>query len=356
MKQSINKEALAIARDSRRMTQSALAEEIGVSQATLSKVEHGLQEATPDLVSLYSRALHYPVSFFYEELPDRRLPVTFYRKLKRTPNPVLRSISAQMRILRMHIAKLLRSVEPRPVKLPIMSLREWRMAPSDLAREMRLQWHIADGPFYDLTRVVEDHGVFIVRWNFGHNDVAGLSFFEREDGLPPVIVIAHDLPNDRYRWTVAHELAHVLFHIHEPLPGPDSEIEADEFAAELLMPQAAIRPFLHRLTIDRLASLKAHWRVSMAALLQRAKTLETIGESQREKLWRLYNHLGYARAEPVEVPPEPPTLLRDLVRFHMDRLDYSVPDLAATLSAQADEIYNAYLAEPGRLRVVRAKF
>ncbi|MBK7012326.1 MAG: ImmA/IrrE family metallo-endopeptidase [Xanthomonadales bacterium] len=44
-----------------------------------------------------------------------------------------------------------------------------------------------------------------------------------------MIFINKDVPGDRWRFTLAHELAHLVMH---DIPKPDMEDEADEFASE----------------------------------------------------------------------------------------------------------------------------
>jgi transcriptional regulator with XRE-family HTH domain len=56
-------------------------------------------------------------------------------------------------------------------------------------------------------------------------------------GPIPTIALASNVAGDRLRWTVAHELAHLILH-RDAVPGKQAELEADSFAAELLTPLA----------------------------------------------------------------------------------------------------------------------
>jgi Zn-dependent peptidase ImmA (M78 family)/DNA-binding XRE family transcriptional regulator len=351
---NVNKDMLVLARESRRLTQENLAKLAGVGQGTISKAEGG-SGPSDDLVAAYAKHLRYPVEFFYETPPSTRLPVAFYRKKRSVDVKHLRAIDAQMRILRMHLDKLLRSVEAPPMRVPLVNLlRDYRGSASDLAQELRLRWHVKKGPIENMTKLAESLGVFVIRWHFDTPDVDALSM--HEDGLPPVIVIDAAMSGDRMRFTIAHELAHIIMHHHLALPGADYEAEADEFAAELLMPRDEIRPFLRGLTVEKLAHLKAHWRTSMASLLRRAGDLEAISESQSAKLWSVMSHLGFKRSEPVDVPQEEPTLARNLVAFHMKRLGYSAKEMSLMLPWSEEEFARTYLDGATRragLRVVK---
>jgi Zn-dependent peptidase ImmA (M78 family)/DNA-binding XRE family transcriptional regulator len=341
-------EMLVLARESRGLTQIELARRIDVSQGTISKAENGLLEPSEELVALYARALSYPPAFFSEIAPPRRLPVTFYRKRSSAGNPALRTVDAQMTILRMRLKILLRSVESEGVELPTVRLKDMGYSPMDLAREIRARWSIQRGPIENLVEALEEHGIFVVLWDFGVPGVDGLSVYERDDVLPPLIVLDPNYSGDRLRWTAAHELGHLLMHHHEPLPGPSYEQEADEFAAEFLMPAAEVGPFLSSVTIDRLANLKRHWRTSMQSLLVRAADLDRISESQRNRLWSAMGALGFRKEEPYRVEVEQPRLVKELIAFHLAELGYAPGDLSAATRMDRDEFDRVFLREHAR--------
>ncbi len=59
--------------------------------------------------------------------------------------------------------------------------------------------------------------------------------------MPPLFFINVTIPADRVRFSLAHEIGHIVVH---QLPTDDMEREADRFAAEFLMPESAVRPDL----------------------------------------------------------------------------------------------------------------
>ena len=66
--------------------------------------------------------------------------------------------------------------------------------------------------------------------------------------------------------------------MHQMIPHPKMEDEADEFASEFLMPAADIASSLSRMDLRRAAQLKPYWKVSMGALIKRAHSLGKIEE------------------------------------------------------------------------------
>jgi Zn-dependent peptidase ImmA (M78 family) len=121
------------------------------------------------------------------------------------------------------------------------------------------------------------------------------------------------------------------------------EMEANRFAAELLMPKADILPTLSPVTLDRLSKLKPYWRVSMQALLYRASELKVISERKARYLWMQMGKLGYRKREPAElnIPQEKPTLVHELFDVHR-KLNFRMQDLETMLLLDAAEICSRY--------------
>ena len=73
--------------------------------------------------------------------------------------------------------------------------------------------------------------------------------------MPPIVVLNSQQPADRQRYSLAHEIGHLVMH---RLPSALMEDEANTFASALLMPTVDIRPaFLgRRVDLATLASLK----------------------------------------------------------------------------------------------------
>ena len=190
--------------------------------------------------------------------------------------------------------------------------------------------------FQDLTELVERSGCIVVHCDFSAIGVDGVTL--QAPGLPPTIFLNRDQPADRMRFTLAHELGHIIMH---KVPSPTMDDEADAFASAFLMPAGDVRPYLTGgLGLARLASLKPIWRVSMAALLYRAKAIGAISSNQSSYLWRQLSAQGYRRREPVELEfaRELPTSLPEIIRVHMEDLGYDLGDLSRLLHVETDEI------------------
>jgi Zn-dependent peptidase ImmA (M78 family) len=127
------------------------------------------------------------------------------------------------------------------------------------------------------------------------------------------------------------------------------------------MPAREIAPHLDRITIERLGALKPYWRVSMAALLVRAKELKKVSAKEEQFLWM--RMAPYRRQEPPELDlaTETPTLLQEILDLHRDTFGYGLSEFAKMLNAQPVELVTMYgLGQTqqetrARLRLIRTQ-
>ena len=140
-------------------------------------------------------------------------------------------------------------------------------------------------------------------------------------------------------------------------PNAEMESQADEFAAELLMPRDEIKDELFCITLPRLAELKAYWKVSMGALLRRAKDCDRITYNQYRYFNIQMSKLGYRTSEPVILQHETPSVLTKIVELHLNHLGYSPADLAKVIAFPEDECASMYgIPEPSGVPAERSGY
>lgn len=342
---------LTIARESRKKSQTALAQEVGITQSAISQMESGLISPSEKVARDLARALGYRAPLLYESVAFKQLPITFFRKKARLGVRDVNAIRARVNLFRLRIAALLRSYPLDEPTIALANLASEGLAPADAAHRLRIYWNVPPGPIRDLTALMESSGIVVVPMDFGTSAVDGLSIYEPTDVLPPMIFLNPAVPPDRWRLTLGHEAAHIVMHHHLKIPpeAKDMESEAYEFAVELLAPFAEIGGQLSRLSMHRLAALKKHWGVSMAALLKLAQDRGRVSPSEARRYWIQLGKGG--RQEPVQIDPERPKTLTAMVKYHVDALGYTVQDLSDILYLNPDELRADFGLSPAPLRL-----
>lgn len=336
-----NPDMLKLAREVRELTQTELAQRLGMTQALVSKLENGLiGQTSEEVIEKLTMVLGFPAEFFFQAERAEGFPHFHFRKRTKLGAKPLANINAVINLRRMHIAKFMRSYEVEISKpIPQINLDEAGITPEKLADRLREYWMLPRGPIHDLTKVIEDAGGIVVLCRFGTNLLDGISF--RSAGLPPVFCMNKDVPGDRYRFSLAHELGHMVMH---SFPDDDSkmEMEAHRFAASFLMPATDVRAHLSVPKLSTLGRAKALWKVSIKALIKRSHDLKMITDQQYRNLM-----VGYSKAfregESYPIELEQPTRLRDMVQYHLTRLGYTVRELAGLLHLDLEETQRAYI-------------
>lgn len=346
MEPTINAQMVTLARESRGYSQKELADKIGIAQGTMSKIEMGILVPDEKLLDQISRFLKYRKTLFFEKgyiYPP--LSVQYRKKTSNIKMSEKKKIEALANFTTMNIQKLLKSVDFDAAK-PIsnISLEDQSLTPKDAARIVRMNWKLPRGPILNLTKILEDAGIIIVPLNFETDLIDG--FRLNIDSEFNVVFVNKNLPGCRLRFTLAHELGHLVMH-KIPTDLNKIEDEANEFAAEFLMPEDDISSYLGgRLDLARLADLKKYWKTSMQAILYSAKRISRITENQYKYLMIQMTKLGFRKHEPVDVPIESPTLLKSILHLHLGELGLSVEELSTKLNILEAEFGEIYFQKP----------
>jgi Zn-dependent peptidase ImmA (M78 family) len=347
--QMVNSEMVVLARESRGLTQKELAEKLAITQGFVSKVESGYLGVSPEMLSDLVRVLHYPANFFSQTFPIFPAESHFYRKNKTLTAKVQAEILAKMNIFRKQVKELLDDAEIEFRPLPEFDLDEYG-TPEKVAQATRHFLRLPRGPIKNIIKILEDAGVLIIGLDVRTRMFSGAGMHAENPNY--IIFVNKDMPADRLRFTLAHELGHIIMH---RIVRPMMELEADLFASEFLMPAREVAQYLSNVTLERLASLKKFWKVSMAAILKHALNLGKITQRQYQYIWTQMGMAGYRLKEPPELdaPQEKPTLLSELIELHLEELGYSVEQLSDRLALFADEFVSIYLSPKSHLRLVQ---
>jgi Zn-dependent peptidase ImmA (M78 family)/DNA-binding XRE family transcriptional regulator len=339
----INNEMVILARESRGFTQKELAKQLGITQGALSRIEGGLLGIEQSTLKNISRVLSYPESFFIQQRPMCGLGLVevFHRKRASVGIKTLDKVYSQIDIRTSEISTMLKGVEIGEPDFPHFNIEDFDEDAAGIARLVRAKWHIPHGPIQNVTKIFEDARGIIVPFDFETNGIDAISHWLPK--LPPIFFINKYIPSDKMRFTLCHELGHIIMHGHSP--SPEIEKQANQFAAEFLMPERDIRPYLDNISIEKLASLKPYWKVAMSALLIRALDLNMITDRHYRTLWMQISKAGYKTREPVEldIPFEQPTLLKEIFNTYINDMDYSLPEIAKMIHLFEEEIQEIYL-------------
>jgi len=198
---------------------------------------------------------------------------------------------------------------PREGSFPIRELADGESA----AIRLREYWELGTNPIPvpGLAEMLEESGIKVISLDLPVN-VSGLTcWVRRKNGDPiPVIVINQNHNGERQRFTLCHELGHMITEVAEDI---DEERVCDRFAGAFLMPSDSVWSEIgkHRssISLGELFSLKELYGVSVQVIAYRLKDLGIVSAYAHRGLYAAFAHRGWLKppfAEPLPLPKEEP--------------------------------------------------
>ena len=188
------------------------------------------------------------------------------------------------------------------------------------ARILRKEWQLGEDPIASLTRTAETNGVVVIDWAQPTERLDGLSGWYG-DQVPVVVTKAHSNGDvARKRFSLAHELGHLVMNCPENL----TEQLANRFAGALLVPEAVAKQEFQQpgpgIGFADLGTLKQKYGLSMQGWVYRAKDLGLISSNFAQSFWRAVNQRGWKKREPFEfAADEKPSFLKQMICRALDK-------------------------------------
>ncbi len=337
-------QVLETLRRARGMTQEDLRMEVGLTQASLSRYETGQRTPDDETIKRLAHALGVTPRFLTRDHTVRgALAVDAHMRRQRTAKASLwRLLEARLNKYRLHMSALFEEVSLRS-ETTVPTFDPIDTSPAEAALMVRAQWRMPIGPVRNLVRWLESAGCIVLEEDFSTGRIDGMCQWVYDH---PVLLLNSTAPTCRKRFSLAHELGHLV--LHNGIATEDQEREADEFASEFLMPSHVIRPDLRPATLGRLKDLKQVWGVSMQALARKALDLGMMSTAEHAAFYKALNARGWKTNEPGSdlLAPEHPQLIAAIGQTMRSKglSDHDIADLAGFEDGDADNP----LLTPGR--------
>ena len=336
----INRKQLSFARIYRGYSQTELASMIeGLSQPNLSKFEKGLNSLSDELLLKIIDYLDFPYEFLSKNISNDA-GLAHYRKRTTITKKDRTDIEYSYKLIGYIIDEMSDSLIWPEFNFKTLDIEEG-YSPKYIASYTRKSLGLKpDEPVADIYNLLEVNGIIVVELD-AIDKFDGVSFVS--DKGYPIIVINENFSNDRKRFTLAHELGHLLMHLIDNPAIPKFrdnklEIEANTFASEFLMPSEAIKNSLFNLKLAYLAELKRYWLTSMASILRRAFDLKCITKDTYTYLNIEFSRKGLKKDEGFDVYIDSPELFKKGYVMHKSELAYSDIELSKAFDLPIDVI------------------
>jgi len=295
-----------LARKAKGLSARSLADAVGLSHTAILKICRGELVPTSGTLVRLAQGLGVTVEYLLRPFSVELQGVEFRRKkklAKREQNAIQAQVEDQLE--RLLILEEFLPPDDRPkLDLPHISCPTPQDAES-AAEELRRKWRLGFDPIRDLTTLLEDRGirVFAVTAPEAFDGLSGLADHEA------CIAVGADWPGDRQRFSLAHELGHLVLELPSD-DGNRAESTCYRFAGAFLIPAPTLRAELGtkrvHLNVLELRDMKREYGISIQALIVRARDVAIISERQYKSWWPRLSYLGWRKKEPEQLPKERP--------------------------------------------------
>lgn len=316
---------LRLAREAAGLSLRAMEDAISgkVSAQAIGKYENDQMMPGSDVLLALARALKVSPEYLLSNrdlalsgVDFRKDPATGAKEEKAVEAVVIDHLERYLEVEELLPDALLDWLAPTAKEFSIRSAEEAEAA----ADALRRLWRIGIDPIPAMAELLEDNGVKVIALDLPQA-VSGSKAFANRDGQHPVavIVVNKNHNGERQRFTLAHELAHLVLQLKGDWEEKEGEKAADRFAGAFLVTSEMLFKRLGKvrkaLSLGELLELKAFFRVSVSMLVVRCKQLGIISKAVFNSLWGTMvrmNWVGKTAVEPHPFEAETPTRMERL--------------------------------------------
>ena len=321
-------ERVTEARDELGIDKKTLSDLSGISRVTISNIENKSNKS-PSLDTMYQLAcaLHRPLDFFYTPFIDSYDEITeiAFRSYRSQSQRENKRAKVKLKRAEELTAYLYGYINGRSFNFNIPSIKSEPAIISSLdmeviATQIREAFGIGNGPIIELTTFLENNGIICCSVDLP-SKTASLNRtikFDDLDGETAIIVYNSSLSYYRQRFSIAHELGHIMLHRYWDQTdfAKNTELAEDQanaFASAFLMPSSTFMKTLGPYKgLDGALALKEMWRTSIASICRRMYDLGVVSESQYSNMYIDISRKHWRTTEPgdKQMPVEEPYYLQ----------------------------------------------
>ena len=219
--------------------------------------------------------------------------------------------------------------------------------PQEAANILREHWGLGNNPIDNIVYLAENNGLIVTDFETATGDVDAFSHKITSDDMETYLIgySKNKRTAARIHFDVAHEIGHILLHnwredleCMEKEEFKEIELQAHTFASAFLLPEEEFRKDVspYATNLAYYVELKKTWKVSIAAMIRRAKDLNIITTDDYSRLMRNMQKQGIRKNEPLddELVTSEPSLLRQAINILFEQKVFTPSEFLEELSRE----------------------
>jgi Zn-dependent peptidase ImmA (M78 family)/DNA-binding XRE family transcriptional regulator len=273
------------------LSQQELADSVGVSKQMISKYEKG--ESIPSSSNLLKLGKSLKVKMDYFFTPDKiELGVLNFRKKSSFSTKRQEALKQLIKLKVEHyleIESLLQidsTFQNNLGRKKIKSIEDIE----NVVLSLRSDWEIGLDPVHNIIQLLEDKEIKVVELFDVDENFDGLATFVNNKF--PIIVVNGNFPVERKRFTLLHELGHLLLNLPD-CSHKDEETYCNKFAAEFLFPKKLVlKEFGVRrdlISLNEYIEVQKKYGISIQAIVHRLVDTAILHENRKSEFYKKIN-------------------------------------------------------------------
>ncbi|GAB1350909.1 XRE family transcriptional regulator [Ignavibacteriales bacterium] len=290
-----------------------------ITKMTLSKYERGVITPSNQNIFLIADALDIPVEVLLVPSPFS-LNLLSFRKKSTLSKRRQDEIKAKLSLNSEKLLNLFEMMSPDFFshhngieKISVATMDDVEEA----AMQLRSRWNLGAQPIHNLTSVLENQNILVL-FEDHETEFDGFSaeaIIANTNYKTGIIVCQQNAPGDRQRFSMAHELGHLILEIADD--SLDEEKAVNRFASSFLLPRDMIFQRVGQkrnlVTYSELKNYKKEFGVSIQAIIYRLKDLSVISTAHYTEWFQYLTFSGLRIKEEIILESEKSDRITELI-------------------------------------------
>jgi len=343
---------LVEARLARGLSQTGLATITGLKKQSINNYELGKQEPREDSIDIIATTLKFPSSYFFKPIGERSKEPIHFRSLARASQADRDQVTCRLAWVEDMLDYLDEYIDPLVPAIPDYGRGRKPSAISnseidEIATKVRRDFNLKDGPISNITWLLQNKGILIVKMagaEFESEDLDAFSTWLRGGRFPVIILSARPTTLCRQRMNLAHELGHLVLHRGICAENREElklmESQAFRLGSAFLLPETSYFKSISYPSLDAFLAVKPRWKVAIRAQIERCYRAKAISEERRRLMYIQCSKKGWTTREPLddEMIVVEPTYLKDSLQLIASEGIQDGPDIMQAMALSENDL------------------
>lgn len=329
------------------LTLQNIAEELGISKQMVSKYEKGISIPDSGKLLKLSKLFDQKIDYFFRAFQVDFGEVNF-RKKSNFSQKKQNSLKEQIKI---KLENYLWIEDSLSIDSSFKNyISDYKISTNldieEAVQNLRDQWEIGIDPIHNIIQLLEDKEIKVIELFDVDDKFDGLATYVNDKY--PVIVVNGNFLVERKRFTLLHELGHLLLNFQN-CDSRNEELLCNKFASEFLLPKKIVIDDFggrrNQITLPELISEQEKYGISIQAIIFR---LVDVGIISKEKQKHFYQKINFDFKLKEEInksrfkTPEKSTRYKRLIYRALAQENISIGKASALLNLNIASIENNY--------------